>query len=556
MFVLHSDNSFCKELQEQFPHITFSNDSTPPQGIISNQKQNCEVYAPEIDWYLKNSLANDQIKLENINRLFQNQLNIYNHAPFQESQIQVSPSLALIGFASPILQEFKDHALQSGFEVCYIPYQEIVHINGQLGSFQALMQNQEELTFSQAVLFVPDDHLTKFLGILSIQDFHSSQEVIDLLTSRLGLYHYKTTTLYTSSLCQYHERRLDQNGEGFCHKCVNVCPSFGVTKDDSLVKLNFSQIDCQKCGECVAVCPTGAVEFAPYTMDCLIQTLRFYQNTHILVIREDCLETLQTLQIPEHISPLILPNEGFLSEVHLLSMIQESGNSILLYAPTLSETTRESIELINEIYQAIFQVDGVCLAQDLMALQSLWNCFKSLPHYAYTPSPKEAKRRHFGERLRFLIKDNDFGSIKSGKSGKLIRYGAIQIDEEKCTLCNSCVGACNVDSLIANSKKLTLEFNPSLCTTCGYCVSSCPEDAITLELSGIALSPQYFTYHTMAQDFLFECISCGKPFATNKSIQKIKTMMTPHFANDSSKLKSLECCGDCKVKIMFEEVSN
>ncbi|WP_232013714.1 4Fe-4S dicluster domain-containing protein [Wolinella succinogenes] len=53
------------------------------------------------------------------------------------------------------------------------------------------------------------------------------------------------------------------------------------------------------------------------------------------------------------------------------------------------------------------------------------------------------------------------------------------MDQEKCTLCLSCVGACNVNALTANSNEFTLDFNASLCTTCGYCLPSCPENAIT-----------------------------------------------------------------------------
>ena len=144
--------------------------------------------------------------------------------------------------------------------------------------------------------------------------------------------------------------------------------------------------------------------------------------------------------------------------------------------------------------------------------------------------------------------------VESGVSGEMIRYGKIHIQESKCTLCNSCVGACNVDALTANAQEFALQYNPSLCTTCGYCIPSCPEDALRLELSGIELNPSWFETHTLAKDELFECIECGKPFATKKSVQKIKDVMSPHFLGDSAKMKTLECCSDCKIKIMFENI--
>ncbi|MCE3047526.1 4Fe-4S dicluster domain-containing protein [Helicobacter kayseriensis] len=550
MFELLTDHHFPDHLKDKYPLIRFSPSSD--DIIISNLASHTQITAPEINWYLANSQANEEIKLANLHRLYQNKLNIFDHAPFKEYTTQVQNDLLLLGTQSPIVQDFFNQATTEGFSPTLINPQEITHIKGEIGSFIAILQNGEELAFSQAVLFVQDENLCKFLGILSIQDYYSAQEVLEILKSRLGTYTYKTTTLYTPSLCQYHQRRPDKNGEGFCHKCVNVCPSFGVTKNDTLMELSFSQIDCMGCGGCIATCPTGALDFAPYTIDCLIESLRFYQDTQILLIPENYLSLLDEIQIPQHLSPLIIPREKFPSEAHLLAITQESGHSFIFFSPVISRPTKEAIKLVNDIYQAIFQTDAAYVAHDTATLQTLWDKPQKLIHYTYTPSPKEARRKHFAERLIYMIKEGDFGRVESGESGEMIRYGEIQIDEDKCTLCNSCVGACNVDSLIANSKNFSLQYNPSLCTTCGYCIPSCPENAISLHLNGIKLSPQYFTYTTMAQDSLFSCIECGNAFATSKSIQKIKTLMTPLFANDPIKLRTLECCADCKAKLMFE----
>lgn len=552
MLQLRSSYPFSEQLQKQFPDIVFCDENTSQNAIVSNQQENCDIYAPEINWYLSASLADDETKLQNIHRFFQNRLNIYDHAPFKEYQVEVGNELLIVGFDSPLTQDFIQQSQALGFSPILLDPQKILHISGQIGSFIAVLKDTSEIHFSQAVLFIQDQNLGKFLGILEIHHFHSAQEVLEVLKSRLGLYHYKTTTLYTPSLCQYHQRRPDKNGEGFCHKCVNVCPSFGVTKNDSLMELRFSQIDCKGCGECIATCPTGALDFAPYPLDCLIESLRFYKNTQILLIPEIFLDLLEEVKIPSHLSPLIIPREKFPSEAHFLAITQESGSSMIFFSPIISNPSLEAIQLVNDIYQAIFQKDAIFVAQDIQTLQTLWNKPEKIIQYSYTPSPKEARRKHFAERLIYMIKDEDFGQVKSGISGEMIRYGEIAIDEDKCTLCNSCVGACNVDSLIANSKNLSLEYNPSLCTTCGYCIPSCPENAITLQLNGIHLSREYFTYHTMAKDTLFACIECGTPFATRKSVEKIYSLMSPHFKDDVTKLKTLKCCSDCKVKLMFE----
>lgn len=557
-FGLKTSHIFGRSLLDCFPQISTDFD----YAIIANTKENSEVYAPEINWYLSCSNADEKTKLANLNRLFHTRLSIYDNSPYKEYSLQVQNTLAIIGNDNKITQDFITQAqafstsssLPQGFSCILISPSSISHISGELGAFKAHLQNGEEIGFDQAVLFVNDENLPKFLGIVSAGEFGNAQEILTLLSSRIGIYTYKTTTLYNPHICQYHHRRPNSDGGGYCHKCVNVCPTFGVTKDDSLMELTFSQLNCMGCGGCIATCPSGALDFASFSIESMIESLRAYKDTTILLIPENFLDTLKDIALPSHISPLIIPREKFPSEVHFLSMVQESSHSMIFYSPIISRPSLEAIKLVNDIYEAICKKKAIFVAQELETLQTLWDKPSALPHYSYTPSPKEPRRKHFGERLRYLIKDGDFGVVESGASGEMIRYGKIHINESKCTLCNSCVGACNVDALTANSQEFALQYNPSLCTTCGYCIPSCPEDALSLELSGIELNPTWFETHTLAKDELFACIECGKPFATKKSIEKIKAVMNSHFLGDNAKLKTLECCADCKVKIMFENV--
>ncbi len=94
-------------------------------------------------------------------------------------------------------------------------------------------------------------------------------------------------------------------------------------------------------------------------------------------------------------------------------------------------------------------------------------------------------RENFAKRMQEMIKNEDFGSIESGE---WLRYGKVEINPNTCTLCLSCVGACNVGALIADKQENALKFNASLCTTCGYCELSCAEkDTLKLFRSGMGL---------------------------------------------------------------------
>ncbi len=119
-------------------------------------------------------------------------------------------------------------------------------------------------------------------------------------------------------------------------------------------------------------------------------------------------------------------------------------------------------------------------------------------------------------------------------------------------MCLSCVEACNTNALINNNSSFELLYKSSLCTGCGYCVASCAEQVLSIESHTLNLIPESFEYIPIAVDEPFRCIECDKIFATRKSIEKIKQILTPAFGSDILKLKTLECCADCKVKVMFE----
>jgi ferredoxin-type protein NapF len=48
-----------------------------------------------------------------------------------------------------------------------------------------------------------------------------------------------------------------------CNKCIPKCPENIIKPtDDDLVQLSFDEAGCTFCGECVAICPTGALSKA------------------------------------------------------------------------------------------------------------------------------------------------------------------------------------------------------------------------------------------------------------------------------------------------------
>jgi Pyruvate/2-oxoacid:ferredoxin oxidoreductase delta subunit len=54
------------------------------------------------------------------------------------------------------------------------------------------------------------------------------------------------------------------------------------------------------------------------------------------------------------------------------------------------------------------------------------------------------------------------------------------VDKEKCTGCESCVGACPSEAISMNGDSKA-NVDVSICTDCGVCVDECPVEAIALK---------------------------------------------------------------------------
>ena len=135
-----------------------------------------------------------------------------------------------------------------------------------------------------------------------------------------------------------------------------------------------------------------------------------------------------------------------------------------------------------------------------------------------------------------------------------MRYGEISINENSCTLCLSCVGACNTGALFADNSDNSIKYNASICTTCGYCVASCAEkDTIKLKTGEIKLQKDYFSYKILVKDELFKCIECGKEFAPSKAVMRVANIMSDKIS-DPLMQKTLYCCANCKAKLMIQQM--
>ena len=553
-FIYYNPKELDFPVSEEIFVTTNIEDTKEKTFLISNSDEvNCELVAQEIDFYIKNSQDNLSKKISNVRKLYEVAVTKYDFAQDMSYSQEITKDVLLITNNKEDYDNFISKVNPDDFELFSINEEILKDIKGHIGNLQVTVIDEEDdeivLNVSQIVWFD-----AKQMGLNQSGTFDpnlsSIEEIIKTLKQNINSYSYKKFTTYNQNICQYHGRR-----EEICSKCEEVCPTVAITKDDKTKTLAFSQIDCHGCGGCVSVCPSGAIDYAPSNKEALFEMSKFYKDTHPLVIPQKM--SMQTLEVSlkENILPFAIEGEKFLHESTFLTLAQMSGSQVIFYSDFLSKGTKDSIRILNDIYQKRYSKDAIIVAMNKEELEEAIKEVSFIENSYFNFNQEGLNKREiFSHRLQKIVGNDNLGVVQTGEH---VHYGKVEVNEANCTLCLVCVGACNVGALIADAKDNTLRLNPSICTSCGYCEVSCPEkDCLTIKRDIIELEPNWFKDNVLAQDKLFACVECGKEFATTKSIEKIASIMGPIFASDPVKHRSLYCCADCKPKIMMQNYFN
>ncbi len=541
------DYAFYPEKELEFPlkdEIQIITSFNEKPFIANSKKLNPIIYAPEINFYIKNSKDNIPAKIENISKLYKIREIAYENAKYNEYKKEVNNRLLIIGTKEKIekLPELDD------FDIYYALANWIENITGTIGNLKFLINKDNtkiELEVDQALWFDAPKKAYIQAGIVDPEKI-GIEKAVEIIKRRIGIYEYKNYITYNKDICQFHKRVLKET----CTNCVDVCPTNAITKNDEF-ELVFSHVDCDGCGGCVSVCPSGALDFSLLPRDGFYQISRLFNNKIPLIIAENLIENLD-VELKENILPLAIEGRKFLDETHFLTLFQESGAQIIFYSDLISKGEKEAINMLNEISKRKYNKEMIFLPSTKKELQEAINNAEFIKNAHYTINEENRKKREiFSSRLSYLVGEEDLGVLDLSEN-RYIHYGSIKIDENKCTLCMSCVGVCNAEALKAFEKEGELKFDASICTDCGYCEVACPEKCIEVIYDKLELNPSYFGQKLMAKDEPFYCIMCGKPFAPKKSIEKIASALLPIFT-DELKKKSIYCCPECKSKLLFSE---
>ena len=548
-FIYYNKNGLDFPLSEKIQVTTNLDDIKEKSFLISNSKDvNSEFIASEIDFYIKNSQDDLSKKIQNVLKLYDINATRFDFAQDISHSVDVSKEVLLITKTQEEYDLFTSQLSKDDFELFRIDETILKTISGEIGNFEVVVKDSHKditLRVSQIVWFDAKPSPKERIGVFD-PNLSSINEVVKILKDNINSFSYRKFTTYDKTICQYDGRR-----EVICSKCEEVCPTVAITKDDTTKTLTFSQVDCHGCGGCISVCPSGALDYTPTNKESLYEISKFYKDTHPLIIPSKMSLDNLNIDLKENILPFTIDGEKFLHEGTLLTLLQISGSQLIFYSDFLSKGTKDAIRILNDIYQKRYQKDAVLIAmnEDELSLALKQISFVENSYFNFNQDGFK-KREVFSHRLQKIVGNDDLGVVETGEH---IHYAKVEVNQDTCTLCLVCVGACNVGALVADASDNTLRINPSICTACGYCEISCPEtNCLTIKQDIIELKPTWFKESVLAQDKLFACVECGVEFATTKAIEKIASKMATIFASDPVKVRSLYCCANCKPKIMMQ----
>ncbi len=519
--------------------------------IVSNIANiKAEIHAPEINFYIRNTQDNINKRVKNIKKLYDIRSSVYNLAQDIDYEEEVGSKLLIV--SSKDEQELKNKLIGFEFTCVVLNPNSIIDVNGHIGQLVLTIRKKEELIDLETDQIIWENAPELAMKQSGTYDPCKIGLDVAIKTAKTNqdFYKYKNFIKYDSSICQYHERNTE-----ICAKCAEVCPTVAILKIDDIKHLNFSHIDCHGCGGCISVCPSGALDYSQMPRVAFKEVAEFYrENVALIIPRKMELDSLN-IDLLQNILPLTIEGEKFLHEAHFMTLIQTSGNPVIFYTDLISKGTGDIIRIINDIFKKKYNKQAIFTCKNEDELKNAMMSMSPIQECKYGINEDGLNKREiFSVRLSHLVGEDNLGAVKTGEH---VHYGDIIINKETCTLCLSCVGACNVGALMAHPEDNTLRFNPSICTNCAYCEVVCPEvNCLTVIKDKINLNPDYFKQNIKAADELFECVECGVPFATVKSIMKIAQTMKPIFKDDEVRVKTLYCCADCKPKVMLQDHIN
>ncbi len=543
-----SYNAKLNTLLEDTLETTF-HESAIADYIISNLPGNAKIFAPEINFYCKNSLAPLSEQADTILRMYRARLDQFDFSKETFARKRIGNTILIISSSNESL--FQEQLERFDFQVQQLKKAHLVKLTGEIGSFQVAAKDNcidSHQLFDQIVWDDVPDKFKNIAGIHNLKE-RKSDEIIQAIVATPGEVTIPRKIHYQKAACLQYLK-----GRSICNSCLAVCQSGAIESSEDGGTLQFNHSACTGCGACISQCPVGALDSTSIPRDSFAELCSHYVQKNVLIIPETIdLENLD-IDLPAGVIPLLVKNELMFDENYLLTLVGTSCRDIIIYSHANHRLLLATIDFVNQVYHRKFGRNSIfhCSTKEELEL-----ALAHLNTNDYITRSFASRRSFLSKRaetsfwLENLVANENLGIIESNGTPPL---GSLIINTENCTLCLACAGACPMKALTVHPEDNSLRFTASLCIQCGHCSLLCPEEnCLSLVPNHFLLEAASFSPQIVAQDELFSCLECGKEFAPRKAVQKIIDTMSQHFSDDPVKLKTLSCCPDCKAKLMIEQ---
>jgi ferredoxin len=389
---------------------------------------------------------------------------------------------------------------------------------------------------------------------------------------------------YNEKICAH-----GRNGQVGCSACVDVCSTAAITSffKDGKGTVSVNPNLCMGCGACATVCPSGAMRYNYPSVTYLGQQVRVMAKAYraagpkvapSLLLHSDTKgqELIQELGrlastqktkfkgVPAHLIPMGLHHSASTGvEFWLASLAHGFGQVAVLLsgeeAPEYQKALSDQVKLACSLMEGLgYAKDRVVLLQadSAVALEKSLSTVIAIDTLCppATFAFSNEKRETLEAALEHLMAH---ASKKVTESEPLILgagspIGGVAINQDTCTLCMSCVGACPESALRDNADAPQLSFIERNCVQCGLCVKTCPEDSLSL-LPRLQTTEVRKKTIVLNETKPFHCIVCAKPFGTLKMVELMVGKLSLHAAFSGAATERLKMCSDCRVVDMINK---
>lgn len=352
-----------------------------------------------------------------------------------------------------------------------------------------------------------------------------------------------------------------------CHACIDVCGTGAIRSVNENIEVN--PYYCQGCGECTTVCPTDALRYAyPYRQESLAQLRQLlvgrldagYHTTEIVLY--DSKEGAHWIAAHgSHLADRLLPYEveaiGSVGIEWYLTAFTYGAHSItLLIAGDWPDPTQRTVSHHVNTTRALLKAMGYS-EESIRCLQDrdFLSCIMHVTSAGITLSSQAELVENKRDMIRLAVEHlyeeapckPDYIPLQEGSL-----FGEIQVDVERCTLCLACVAVCPVHALHDGGELPKLFFIEADCVQCGVCRSTCPEKAISLVPRYLFSAEKAHKARLLTEGTLFQCIRCGKPFATVTLMERVSQHLQHHPYFQGAYRDRLYMCETCRVASHFQ----